>query len=190
MESTALKTDEHQLKANFLSSKSSRKVLEEKVKEIQALLVSKKKELSELEDADLIYKDPDRAQAMLTKLETKYNNQRFSNAREERLIINEIERARRNLTKLKKYVPIQNEYRRLESELRAARSDFQNQKNILLDTRDRWQKTHQNLKKIKEPINRQRYHLKELKAQKRVLIAKYNEERSVYSQWMKNHVGF
>jgi len=187
VESTALKTEEQLLKANFLNSKSSKKDLEEKVKEIQVLLQNKKKELSELEDADLIYKDPTRAQAMLTQLETKYNNQRLSNAREERLMVNEIERAKRNVTKLKKYVPILNEYKKLESELRQARSGFQKQKNIILDTRDRWQKVHQNLKKLKEPINRLRYKLKELKAEKRVLITKYNEERSMYNQWIKDH---
>uniref|UniRef100_A0AC34QAA8 Uncharacterized protein n=1 Tax=Panagrolaimus sp. JU765 TaxID=591449 RepID=A0AC34QAA8_9BILA len=187
IESATLKTEEQVLKKEFMNAKELTKTLENTVKEAQVLFTNKQKELRDLEDSDMTYKDPELAKRMLNQLETRYHKQKFSNAREEQLIVKEIERAKRNLTKLTRYLPIAEECKRLETEWRQTRTKFQNQKRNLWEIRERWQKVRQNLKKLREPVIRLKYHLTELKAQKKVLITKYNDERSIYNQWMKNH---
>lgn len=61
------------------------------------------------------------AKEKLAQLEGKYRNQTFSSAREEQLIINEIERHKRNVAKLLKYTPILEECKRLEGLCKVAR---------------------------------------------------------------------
>ena len=121
-ECNTLKIEEQQLKQSFIFHKSQTAQLENELKRAQYDLDAKQRELHDMEDSDLTYKNPVTAKEILAQLETKYKNQTFSSAREEQLIINEIERHKRNVTKLLKYTPILDECKRLEGLCKAART--------------------------------------------------------------------
>uniref|UniRef100_A0AC34FNA3 Uncharacterized protein n=1 Tax=Panagrolaimus sp. ES5 TaxID=591445 RepID=A0AC34FNA3_9BILA len=108
-ECNTLKQEEHQLKQSFTYHRSQTALLEAELKRAQGDLEAKQRELHDLEDSDLTYKNPITAKEKLSQLETKYRNQTFTSAREEQLIINEIERHKRNVAKLGKYVLILDE---------------------------------------------------------------------------------
>lgn len=123
IEFTNLNSDKHHFKQSFLYHKNQTTLLEAELKQAQLNLDAKQRELHELEDSDLTYKNPAMAKERLAQLEDKYRNQTFSSAREEQLIINEIERHKRNVTKLLKYTPILEECKRLEGLCKVARQN-------------------------------------------------------------------
>jgi hypothetical protein len=186
-ECNILKQEEQQLKQSFIYHKSQTAHFEVELKRAQGALDAKQRELHDLEDSDLTYKNPAVAKDKLAQLETKYRNQTFSSAREEQLIINEIERHKRNVSKLAKYMPILEECKRLEGLCKIARNTHRNEKKEFFDTRDRWKNTRTRLRKIHDPIFRFRNKLNEFRAEKKVMINKYEKERSNYTQWLKNH---
>lgn len=67
---------------------------------------------------------------------------------------------------------------------------FQTEKKEFFDTRDRWKNTRTRLRKLHDPVYRLKTQLIELKAQKKAMVAKYELERSTYTQWVKNHVSY
>lgn len=68
-----------------------------------------------MEDVDLTYKNLAQAQQKLQSAEDRYNKQNFASVREEKLQVVEIDRIKRNLIKLGKYLPLIEERKTLES---------------------------------------------------------------------------
>lgn len=80
--------------------------------------------MHEMEDTDMTYKSLAQAQQKLTLAEARYNKQNFANVREEKVQVAEIDRIRRNITKLAKYLPLVEERKSLELAIKGLRQDI------------------------------------------------------------------
>ncbi len=68
-----------------------------------------------------IYKDLLHAQQKLATVEERYKRQKFSKIREEQIQVNEVNRIKRNIAKLSKYIPLVEQRKSLEAEMKADR---------------------------------------------------------------------
>lgn len=71
-----------------------------------------------------MYRDPRTAQERLQRLENHYKRKNFANMREEQQAVNEIDRLKRNITKLGKYMPLVEERRRLDEKIKNSRQQL------------------------------------------------------------------
>jgi hypothetical protein len=69
----------------------------------------------------MTYKNLSQAQQKLALAEARYNKQNFANVREEKLQVAEIDRIKRNIAKLAKYLPLLEERKTLESAIKEIR---------------------------------------------------------------------
>jgi hypothetical protein len=77
-----------------------------------------------MEDTDMTYKTLAVAQEKLAMAEGRYKKQNFASVREEKLQVAEINRIKRNLAKLAKYLPLVEERKNLETANKELRLDI------------------------------------------------------------------
>ncbi|VDN38549.1 unnamed protein product [Gongylonema pulchrum] len=109
---------------------------------------------------DLMYRDEERLAMRLNELENAYRQTKFASNRAERVLVKEIDKLKRNQTKLAQNVlksirEITNQLQETDDELRYQRRNFQ---------------------QLKE-------RLRDLYQMKKELVESYNEERKEYKDW-------
>uniref|UniRef100_A0A915CUW1 Uncharacterized protein n=1 Tax=Ditylenchus dipsaci TaxID=166011 RepID=A0A915CUW1_9BILA len=157
------------------------------INDLQAQHLAKQREIQELEDTDLIYKDLAQAQQKLCLVEEKYKRSTFSNIREEQVQVNEVNRIKRNIAKLAKYIPLVEQRKSLEAQIKADRHKNRTIRLQMRAAQDKIRDSRHKIKAIQTPFLRLREVLADLKVEKRNLIEKYNDERQNYSAWLKHN---
>lgn len=72
----------------------------------------------------MAYKNLGVVQQKLTTAEERYKRQKFGTVREEQLQVNEIDRLKRNLAKLTKYLPLVEERKTLDDRIKTSRQNL------------------------------------------------------------------
>uniref|UniRef100_A0A7E4VTX5 Uncharacterized protein n=1 Tax=Panagrellus redivivus TaxID=6233 RepID=A0A7E4VTX5_PANRE len=186
-ESEALKTDRLTYKQKFDAENANATELKNKLAEAQTKFNEKKSELTRLEDTDLGYKDSKVAKEKLAALETRFNNTSITNMRNENIFVNEMNRLKRNIVKLKTYEPLLAEFKQLEADCKELRSQLRVAKDAVWVSRDAYKKIKQREQKLHSPIRKMLITLKGLKGKKKALIEKYEHDRKLFTQWLIAH---
>jgi len=85
----------------------------------------KRRELHEMEmDPDLVYKDFDQASAKLALVEERYRQHQFSSIREEKQMVSEVDRLKRNVHRLGKYGPLVTRVNEMSGEIELLRAQL------------------------------------------------------------------
>lgn len=179
--------------------KTEKNVLREKREKIKKDLESRKPVSAELKDAinvkenqimemenDLIYKKEDKLLLRLQDLEKAYNQGKFTSIREEQVLVKEMDRLKRNLTRLTKYKSAIEEKHNLSMQF----SEEKRQQKILFkDIRalsEKLNRIHQKMESCKRRIAELKLTLKNLFESRKILIEKYNTRRAEYAAWLKS----
>uniref|UniRef100_A0A915DW94 Uncharacterized protein n=1 Tax=Ditylenchus dipsaci TaxID=166011 RepID=A0A915DW94_9BILA len=182
-----LKTIVADSKKQYYESNQEERQLAQVINDLQAQHLAKQREIQELEDTDLIYKDLAQAQQKLCLVEEKYKRSTFSNIREEQVQVNEVNRIKRNIAKLAKYIPLVEQRKSLEAQIKADRHKNRTIRLQMRAAQDKIRDSRHKIKAIQTPFLRLREVLADLKVEKRNLIEKYNDERQNYSAWLKHN---
>ncbi|KAI1724169.1 hypothetical protein Ddc_05377 [Ditylenchus destructor] len=152
------------------------------LKELEDQLQQKCRDIQELEDNDLIFKNLDQAQKKLASVEEKYKRQKFSSMREEQMQVNEVNRIKRNIAKLAKYIPLVEQRKSIEAQIKEDRQKIRDLRSKIRQYRDNIQDHRSKIKDMQQPFQRLREILSDLRVEKRNLIEQYNDERKSYNR--------
>uniref|UniRef100_A0A914CUQ8 Uncharacterized protein n=1 Tax=Acrobeloides nanus TaxID=290746 RepID=A0A914CUQ8_9BILA len=107
--------------------------------------------------------------------------------REEQAVVSEIDKLKRNITKLAKYMPLIDERKRLEESMKSARQSLRDIRSKMREKRDKMFEGRARMKKLQQPYMKIRSHINELKAERRALIDEYEHERKSFAGWVKDN---
>jgi uncharacterized coiled-coil DUF342 family protein len=140
------------------------------------------------EDSELIWKSLPLAQQKLSTAEDRYKKGNFTNVREEKLQVNEINRIKRNIAKLAKYLPLVEEKKALEVEIGESRQEIRVIRNKMRSYRDQINDCKKHIRDCKTPFTNMRRQCYELDEEKRRIIQNYEQKRQKYLLWAQQNV--
>ncbi|MCP9263244.1 hypothetical protein DINM_006581 [Dirofilaria immitis] len=174
-----------------------------KINEIKKLLAEKDALLSDIEN-DLVYRDESRLTTRLKELEIAYSQTNFTSSRTEKALIKEIDKLKRNRTKLSKYNVVMEEkriiqlqlheinerrspFRRLypfdEKEVESVNSYNRKRKNVLKSIREitnQLDNTERYIRQQRRDFLQLKDNLYNLHVKKKELVDEYNKKRMEY----------
>ncbi|KAM3728168.1 Sucrose-6-phosphate hydrolase [Dirofilaria immitis] len=177
-----------------------------KINEIKKLLAEKDALLSDIEN-DLVYRDESRLTTRLKELEIAYSQTNFTSSRTEKALIKEIDKLKRNRTKLSKYNVVMEEkriiqlqlheinerrspFRRLypfdEKEVESVNSYNRKRKNVLKSIREitnQLDNTERYIRQQRRDFLQLKDNLYNLHVKKKELVDEYNKKRMEYIDW-------
>lgn len=199
--------------------------LMEGLRELEGKVQGKQREVHEMEEcADLvgqinfgginnkfppkkIYKSMPMAKQKLAQLEGQFKERKFTNIRDEQMWVAQMDKMQRNIGRLAKYLPLVEQKRMLEMELREKRRRVRVRGGMGKVGRGKWPNLVQEVRQkmrmhkdeagecrrqiggMQQPFRRLRETLAELRAEKRELVERYNAQMDEYRKWARDEVG-
>ncbi|KAI6244202.1 hypothetical protein M3Y99_00093200 [Aphelenchoides fujianensis] len=146
----------------------------------------KQAELHEIEDNDaIVFKNLPQAQQRLADAELKYAKHNFSSIREERMQVAEIDRLKRNLAKLRQYLPLVEEKKQLDAEIKEARNELRNIRSTMRTHQDQMYNAKRKIRHLHHPYVEMKRQMHQLHAQKHEIVHAYEDKRQEYRDWLK-----
>lgn len=145
------------------------------------------REIRDLEDGhDLQYKNLTLAQDKLRMAEERYKKQNFANLRDEKMQVAEIDRIKRNLAKLAKYIPMIEERKAIEVITNGLRLEIRAIRLRMRSCRDKIHFHRKHISDLKTPYIMLKRRLFEINEEKRCMIQQYEQDRQSYALAQQN----
>ncbi|KAI6209444.1 hypothetical protein M3Y96_00222100 [Aphelenchoides besseyi] len=144
----------------------------------------KQSELHEIEDADLTYRSLAVAQQRLADVQNKYERHSFS-IREEKILIAEISRIKRNISKLPKYLSLLNDKRQLDVVIKDTRQELRTIRSKMRNIQDQIRNAKRKIRKMHEPYVQMKVQMHHLHAQKHQIVYQYEQKRQEFQEALR-----
>lgn len=136
----------------------------------------------------MTYKNLAQAQQKLTLAEDRYKKQNFASVREEKLQVSEIDRIKRNIAKLNRYIPLVEERKVLEAAAKELRQEIRTIRSRMRAYRDQMNDCRNRIRELKTPYLKLKKRMFELNEEKRDMIKNYELDRQNYALWLQQNV--
>uniref|UniRef100_A0A183ED73 Synaptonemal complex protein 1 n=1 Tax=Gongylonema pulchrum TaxID=637853 RepID=A0A183ED73_9BILA len=116
-------------------------------------------------------------------LENAYRQTKFASNRAERVLVKEIDKLKRNQTKLAKYNIVKEEKQAIQLQLRGMNEKRSNVLKSIREITNQLQETDDELRYQRRNFQQLKERLRDLYQMKKELVESYNEERKEYKDW-------
>ncbi|VDM97312.1 unnamed protein product [Thelazia callipaeda] len=156
------------------------------INEIKKRLIEKDALLSNIEN-DLVYRDETRLMTRLRVLESAYSETKFTSGRAEKALITEIDKLKRNRSKIAKYNVVMGEKRTIQFQLHGINERRSNVLKSIREITNHLYYIDENIRQQRRNFSQLKMALRKLHNGKKELIDNYNKQKNEYINWSNNN---